>query len=513
MPDSHPVLSCADSASFEAAYFKGDESAEWQAMNQAGKAVAGGILQDLTESGPAPPRRILVLVGKGHNGGDAVIAVHHLLKEYQQAEAVLLFPFGMSRVKPLVRASLEALQEDVDERLKWMSLRDWTEDQLQSKLLENGPYDLVIDGVLGMQFKPPLRSPADRLFRVVNELPIRMRAAVDLPSGVGDESDDLAFRADFTYATGLAKAPLFESENRKWVGRVRYLDLGFFETDAPESPTRILLRSNLGFVERLRMSDSHKRHFGHLLIVGGSATMPGAVLMTVQAAVKAGAGLVTACVPENIVEEASTRCPEAMWVPMPLIPGQPGMALEGVGLIREKILDATAVALGPGMGRCEETQTLIKEIVGLRPLPVLLDADALQRSNLECLSRSPFAVISPHAGELARLKGERKLSDDSDAALMDFAKEQDLCVVAKGPVTRITQGEAIYYSTHGGPILARGGSGDILSGIIGARMCQPDVDGVDAVCEAVMVHGHLADCLARAKGATCVATTELLELL
>jgi len=96
---------------------------------------------------------------------------------------------------------------------------------------------------------------------------------------------------------------------------------------------------------------------------------------------------------------------------------------------------------------------------------------------------------------------------------MDFAKAHGMCFVAKGTVTRITCGETLYYSTVGGPVLARGGSGNVLSGIIGTRLCQPDADGLDVVCEGVMLHGTLAGCLARSKGSTCAAATELLELL
>ncbi|MCB1123733.1 MAG: NAD(P)H-hydrate dehydratase, partial [Verrucomicrobiae bacterium] len=287
----HPVLSSEASLAFEATLFGGDEAKEWIAMNQAGAAIARQALLDVQETlGNEPLNTILVLVGKGHNGGDAIIATRHLINRFPSATAKLLFPSGLSRIRPLVQRSLDDLQSAHGANLQFLSLRKNTiGDQLEA-FAGDGSIDLCLDGIFGMQFRPPLRSPLRELIDWVNRnQSIRCRIAVDVPSGVGDTSDADPFRADFSYATGIAKQGLFDSDNRKSVGRIRYLDLGFFNGRSVEAGTQVVASSLLNFRRELRKPQTHKKTFGHLFVVGGSETMPGAILMTVKAALKSGA--------------------------------------------------------------------------------------------------------------------------------------------------------------------------------------------------------------------------------
>ncbi len=478
---SHPILTCDATGRLEAKRFGGDEAKEWPAMQQAGRAVAAAVRRDFAEVGRWPSAaRILVLVGKGNNGGDAMLAAEALLDGWPEARVELLFAFGQLELRPLAQRAHRLLAQAAGNRL-----------QVVSPKAMSGAYDLCLDGVFGYQFRPPAGPDVAALFAQVNELPIRLRAAVDLPSAG-------LFRADFTYATGCVKTPLLTDAN---AGRVRYLDLGFF-SGAEKGADRVLTSGILAPLAGLRLSHSDKRSQGHLLILGGSRSYPGAVLMNVLAALRSGAGLVTALVPESLAPAFAARAPEAMWVGWPETP-EGGLALEGLHLLRARLPRATALEIGSGMGREPETLALVKDIVKTVRLPVLLDADALQPEIVR--AAKPPLVLTPHAGEYARIAGS--------AGLGAYCRTSKATVILKGPVTRICDGAAIYHSFFGGPVLARGGSGDLLAGLTGGLLAQTPTQPLLAAARGAVWHGIAADLLARAHGQTAVQTTQLLDFL
>jgi NAD(P)H-hydrate epimerase len=417
-------------------------------------------------------------------------------------------------------------------------------------------FDVCLDGLFGMQFRPPFRAPADWLIELINEHPrIRLRAAVDVPSGIGDSSDAHPFRADFSYATGIAKAPLFAAENAQHVGRARYLDLGFFDAASSDlecgsllplsesggkpphskgkatgsSASVVLTARVLDPLRALRDAHTDKRAFGHLFVVSGSRAMPGAVFMSVKSALLSGTGLVTAFVPETLATVFAAQLPEAMWVPMPETPSG-GLALEGRGLIIARATRCSALLVGPGLGRDAESLTLVDELLRALDVPTVLDADALQRDVLAARARTATAplVLTPHAGEFKRIADDAKL----DVA----ARGLRATIVLKGAPTRICSGSAmlqpapsgergdeherglkhrataepVYFSPFGGPVLARGGSGDILAGMLAAQLAQGS-SALEAAARAVVWHGRAADCLARAQGQASARVTELCD--
>jgi NAD(P)H-hydrate epimerase len=203
-----------------------------------------------------------------------------------------------------------------------------------------------------------------------------------------------------------------------------------------------------------------------------------------------------------LVPAYAARAPEAMWVGFPTSPTG-GLALEGLHLVRERIERATALAIGPGLGREPETLALVQEILKLSPVPAVLDADALQ-PDLVRGANSPL-VLTPHAGEFKRIAG--------DATLEQFAARTGTTVVLKGPVTQIASGATVYHSFAGGPVLARGGSGDLLAGIVGSLLAQSPKEPLLAAARGAVWHGLAADVLARAHGQTAVNTTQLLDYL
>ena len=343
-----------------------------------------------------------------------------------------------------------------------------------------------------------------QLLTEVNAHPaIRFRAAVDLPSGVGAVSAPTVFRADFTYATGIVKSPVIDPANAAAVGRLRYLDLGFFDAGTglgepgPGSPTpatdRILLPSILAPLAQLRPSQSDKRTYGHLFVIGGSPSYPGAVVLAVRAALRSGVGLVTAFVPEPLVPEYAAVHPEVMWV------GRPASSAGALALVRERLTRATAFLIGPGLGAETDTLTLVPRLVNEVAVPVVLDADALRPEVIAAVGDKPF-IATPHAGEYQRIAPA-------------LAGAPQGVMVQKGPLTRVTAGKLSYYSPFGGPVLARGGSGDMLAGLVGGLLAQAPGDPLLAACRGVVWHGRAADLLARTHGQVSVETSQLLEQL
>jgi NAD(P)H-hydrate epimerase len=504
-----PILSCAAAGEFEK-NFLADEAAEWAAMLEAGRAVAHGVLQDFAELGPFPSdARLLTLVGKGHNGGDALLATQEILRLHPGARADIFFAFGTRPLRPLVARA-------------WQDLQQAHPDQVSRSVTTAG-YTVSIDGIFGFQFRPPLTGPAKSLLRQANAVPVRLRAAVDLPSGLSEPD---AFHADFTYATGAVKAPIVDCAN---AGRIRYLDLGFF---APERDVsvheRVLTSAILDPLRALRPAQGDKRGYGHICILGGSRQYPGAVLMNVLAALHSGVGLVTAFVPETLVPAYAARAPEAMWVGWPETPNG-SLALEGLHLWKERSARATALAMGSGMGREPETLALVQEMVKIAEVPVLLDADALQ-PEIIAAAKSPL-LLTPHAGEFARISGGKTLAAYCAAA--------GVTVILKGPVTRVCSGISadekrkrgkaaapqlkIYHSFFGGPVLSRGGSGDILAGLTAGQLAlmhgtlaktEPlTPPTLIAALRGAIWHGQAADSLARSTGQTSATVTQLIDHL
>ncbi len=489
MHGAHPILSCEEAKALEDRYFAGDEAREWKAMGAAGRAVARGIEADFAELGAWPPgARVLVLAGKGHNAGDALLAAARLCRDKADTGVAVdvLFALGERALRPLARRAWRELAGVARELRVLRADTPWAE-----------VYDVVIEGLFGFQFRPPLAAEIAAVPARVNAWPARLRAAVDLPGGLA-EAD--AFRADFTYATGSVKAPVLELAQ---AGRVRFLDLGFPLAAPPGGGRDWFLGDGvLDELRALRAARSDKRSFGHVLAVAGSRRYAGAAMLATLAALRGGAGLVTAAVPESLAAVFAAQVPEAMWLGLPETPGG-GLALDGLGAVREAFARATAVVLGPGLGTERETLALAAEIAGASPHPLVIDADAL-RPEIVGAGRAA-RVLTPHAGEWARIAG---------------AVPTGAVVVRKGPVTRIeTAGRdgaaegPVYHSFYGGPVLARGGSGDLLAGLIGARLAHAPGDARAAAAQGVVWHGMAADALARAHGAHAVRTTQLLDYL
>lgn len=516
---AHPALSCQEAKVLESRILV-DEAAEWTAMKMAGQGIAQQLVQDYTElCSPPECLRILALIGKGNNGGDALIACGQLLADFPRARVFLILTLPAEELRPLAVRALQELEGRVEAHQVSGQKGVSEITQMLSDAAGSEGFHICIDGLLGMAFSPPLCEPLASLIEAVNTFEaINLRASVDLPSGKGDsvKNDTITFQADFTYATGIAKKPIFEGIAE--CGRIRYVDLGFFKAFQAESiktKEYILTSAVLDPLRSLRPAAVDKRAFGHLFIVGGSAYMPGALLMAVQAAVRSGVGLVTAFAPASVASALAAQVPEAMWIPWPET-GNGTLSPHAMPLLLDRINNASAVLVGPGMGKDRNTQMVTQEIVELVELPILLDADALRVRVMKVAQkrRTHYGriVITPHMGEFMRIA---KLAEAnySIEVILDFSEAHRVITVLKGANTRICDGKSVIYNTQGGPVLSRGGSGDLLSGLIGGMIAQNSVCVPTAVAQGIMLHGMAAQLLARAKGQIAVHTTQLLDYL
>ena len=513
-PSSHPVLTPEETGALEGRLLGDDERRIAEAMGRAGTAVAEAALADLEEAGGFPADgRLLVLVGKGSNGGDALIAARVVLARHPAATACVVFAFGEQALRPRPRRAWQALVEAGGARVSGATA------------VPGGAWDLCLDGVFGYGFKPPLAPAAAVVLRAANAAPVRLRAAVDLPSGL-DDAD--GFAADFSYATGVVKTTLLSASR---AGRPRYLDLGFLGDGGRAAPAggpagaadsvgdaatdRILLPSILAGLAGLRPAGGDKRSQGHVLVVAGSRDFPGAALMGVMSALRGGAGLVTGLVPGALVPAFASRVPEAMWRAMPEGPGG-GLGAGGLGLVAGLWDRADALVIGSGLGREPATLALAAQIVADCPCPVVVDADALQPGIVRG-RRRPGLVLTPHAGEYARIAGGGGRGSGPAAPVpvphADLARELGAVLVLKGAVTRVCDGGPTYHAFAGGPVLARGGSGDILAGLLGGLLARDPGNPLASACRAVLWQGLAADRWARARGQTAVCSTEVLDFL
>ncbi|HMD61035.1 MAG TPA: NAD(P)H-hydrate dehydratase, partial [Opitutaceae bacterium] len=290
-------------------------------------------------------------------------------------------------------------------------------------------------------------------------------------------------------------------------GRPRYLDLGFFPGgpgggEGRDAGDRVILPSILGAMAGLRPAASDKRSQGHLALIGGSSNLPGAVLMATLSALRSGVGLVTAFVPRGLVPAFASRAPEAMWVGLPETPGG-GLALAGLRQAMAGAGRADALAIGPGLGKDPESLSLAMEIVRASPVPLVIDADALQPDIIRA-GTAP-RILTPHEGEFARVA--------LGADLRELCAALPGVVIRKGPVTRVCGGGAVYHSFFGGPVLSRGGSGDLLCGLAGGLLAQTPGDPLAAACRGAVWHGMAADQLARSRGQAAVRALQLLDFL
>jgi NAD(P)H-hydrate epimerase len=505
---SFPLRSSAEVRAFERAALP-DEGSVMHAVKEAGAAIASALHADYQEWRPWPTEpHILVLLGKGLNAADAVVACDGLARRLPGLGVTLVAAFPRSAWHPVLATVISELEQSLQDKLFI------TED---ADSLSCEQVDVLIDGLLGLNFRPPLRPEIGRLLEAASNLrSVGIRASIDLPTGIGEAVEETAFVADFTYMVGLAKAEAFAEAARAKMGRIRYLPLQIFGSDSEKTPDSVVNPEYFKVLNVLRSAQAEKRQLGHVLLVAGSAGMPGAAAMATRAALESGAGLVTTLTSRDVIGALASSLPEAMWQSVPLN-ASGGITGDLVRMLAEFAPRAGSLLLGPGLPADPITRSTVASIVRQVPLPLVLDASALYPEMLSAIrqrtqSAGPV-ILTPHLGEWQRLTRGIRFTKGLEAALRAVSQQYHLSILLKGAPSIIAHTGRLYYAPVGGPVLARGGSGDILSGILATLLAQASDDPLGALSAAVTWQGAAADALARDRGQHAVRTTEILGYL
>lgn len=423
---------------------------------------------------PVSEHRMIVLCGKGNNGGDGLAIAR-------------LFIGKVARLYVVITDEPDKYTGDAQVNLNRL-IEDGVAPQreIPLKLRERREFTILVDAILGTGLKGPAQGRALELIRATREFPEAQIVAVDLPSGLGGGGE--CVKADITVTFTAPKVEHYLAEGaQEQVGRLIVTNIG-----CPPQFVESQLEVSSPDFQRLfvpRPRNSHKGSFGHVLVVGGAPGKSGAAAMAGLAALRMGAGLVTVTNPL-----ASQLTPELMTEP-----------LESFSLDRK-----TVVAVGPGLGLNQE---LVYQLVKSVSVPMVVDADALNS-----LAESTFngqgirTILTPHPGEMARLLGHPVTDRVADAR--GFAEERNCCVVLKGHRTLIAMPDGrVFINLTGSPAMATAGTGDILTGMIAGLVAQFPNDIESAVRAAVYLHGRAGELGAEELTEQCLIATDLLKYL
>jgi hydroxyethylthiazole kinase-like uncharacterized protein yjeF len=455
-----PVVSSAEMRAAEEAAFARGVSAE-ALMDEAGAGIARAVQQFF----PAPGR-CLIFAGKGNNGGDAVVAGTHLKRDGWNTDLHLTYPQSKSG---------ELLRKKIADFKKIDAARH-----------DRAAYEplIILDGLLGLGSKPPLRDPILKSVREINRLRREHNAyvfAVDLPSGLdgdtGDADPDCVV-ADFTITIANAKRGLVADDATNFVGRLEVVFLRqLYLRD--ENETIACAAALQGLLPR-RAFNAYKNQFGRIGIVAGSRGFAGAATMCAWGALRGGAGLVEVFVPQNIYEVVAAAAPfEAMIKPV----------RSYAELLRQKI---DVWAIGPGVGKTQAKEII--QLIEKSEKPMAIDADALnvlsKRVAVLKKCRGP-RLLTPHPGEMKRLARNEKLTRVEIAR--KFTREFPITLLLKGSRTIVAEaGDRVSYNTTGNPGMATGGMGDILTGVCAGLIAQ-NLSPFDAARLGAWICGRAAE--------------------
>ncbi len=512
-------------------------------METAGSATVRAIEQHY----PAC-RRIGILAGKGNNGGDGIVIARQLAHAGRDVHLFLVSPpesfTGEAHINLQIAKNLKLriieLIPDTDKHKNPPEnggLGDYNEDRSPPEKGDLGGFsreatlthlascELLVDAILGTGLRGEVRHPIATIISAINNLPIPI-LSVDLPSGLDADTGNplgTCVQADRTVTIGLPKRGLLVHPGAKLTGKLEVADIGFPEhvIEAQDIKANWTTASQATKWVPRRPAVSHKGTYGRVCIVAGSTGMTGAAALASEAALRAGAGLVSLAVPKHLNLILEGLLPEVMTLPMPETEAG-SLAASGTSTILEFAERTKSVlAIGPGLSQNPETVTLVHQLVrenqeqglGLR---MVIDADGLNAlaQTKELLSfLNGEAVLTPHPGEMARLTNTSisTLEADRISTAQQFANEHSVTLVFKGaPTVTGTPNGDVWINSTGNPGMATGGMGDLLTGIIAGLMAQ-GIPSEKAAALGVYLHGLAGDIVSERLGMHGLIASDVLK--
>ncbi|RQD76234.1 MAG: NAD(P)H-hydrate dehydratase [Halanaerobium sp. MSAO_Bac5] len=456
---------------------------------------------------------ILIFVGKGNNGGDGLAAARFLANWGYKPEIIL--SSSESELRDINQKNYELALYN---KIKCSSYDNLTKTELEAKLKKA---ELIIDALLGTGIKGEVRGNAEEIIALINDLKQKKAVvlAVDIPSGINGLNGSVlgrAIKADHTAVMAAYKRGLLLFPGADYAGKVKIIDIGIKESVLAKNSEGVQLMTQNKAKEFLpqRKRDGHKGTFGRAAFLAGSRGMDGAPLLSADAALRSGSGLVYLLLAEEI-ERAAFKLREVLTKSLP----------SKNGIISEKavksILDFAqkldVLAVGPGLGLNNASKKVIKEILENLAVPLVMDADALNSiSDLELLKKYQGEILlTPHPGEMARLidLSPAQINQNKIEIAQEFAIKYQLNLILKGALTVIAAADGrIYLNNTGTNGMATAGSGDVLTGIVSALIGQ-GMAPFEAAALAVYVHGRAGEKASLAKSDFGLKSGDLIEYL
>ena len=500
--------------------------------------AAGAVAAFVRQKFPAA-RRITILCGRGNNGGDGLMTAR-LLNEAGCEVTVLLLsdPEGLRGDAALAWTELTAdkalVRSGLPSRI-WITVTDPGQLTTHTEALTRA--DLILDAVVGTGFQPPLRgmpfAALTWLHEALKSIPNPPQVlAIDLPSGWDADSTaarqpGTVFPADAVITfTAPKPAHVFGQLTRSLCQPVVVASIGSPDQAIVSSLNLHWSGSSKAIADPERAPDSNKGMYGHVLVIGGSPGKSGAPAMASLAALRTGAGLVTAAVTPSVLSLVAAIAPELMTQALATTPtgeiSRDNLAPDSIKSLLNRI---TVLAIGPGLGTSPEAAEFVVGLLSRSRLPSVVDADALNALSKQPelileIAKDRTLVLTPHPGEMSRLTGLSIVEIEAKRLEIarEFATKYQLTLVLKGWRTLIAHPNgSVAVNTTGNPGMAKGGSGDLLTGMVAALLSQNPKDPARAVEAAVYLHGLAADITVRQPGIggdqhTLLATDSLTNL-
>ncbi|WP_333597352.1 NAD(P)H-hydrate dehydratase [Chryseobacterium flavum] len=465
-----------------------------QLMERAASAVAGWISENCKNY-----KRLVVVCGNGNNGGDGLAIARILYLKGFDVDVFISDPKGKFSADAAV--NLKRLRD-----VSGISVRrfnDIAEYNFDDKTV-------ILDALFGTGLSKPLEGEYRLLVEQLNVIK-NIKISIDIPSGMFadrlPESDAVILKADYTLSFQCWKRSFLHSEAGKYTGKVEVLDISLHHGYLEETPTRYFVIDDevVEGIFRPRQEFSHKGDYGKVGMIGGSYGKIGAIVLATRSALKTGAGLTFTLAPECGYEIIQTTCPEAMFIK------------GGTEYVNNFGIDKDLICgIGPGLGTHPDTEKKLLEFLKSYSGPVVLDADALNiiSKNKKNIERIPEkSIITPHPKEFERLFGRTGNSFERLELAKEKAKLLHIYIVLKDHHSQIVTPEGnVFYNVNGNAGLAKGGSGDILTGILASLLAQRYTEEETCLL-GVWLHGKAADFAARKHSKESMLPTDVIDEL
>ncbi|MBQ4207441.1 MAG: NAD(P)H-hydrate dehydratase [Clostridia bacterium] len=480
-------------------------------MENAGAACARNI-RSVVEKETGARRNVAILCGKGNNGGDGFVIARKLLDSGYRVCLLLLAGYpGTNEAEYMYKMTAElnipTIWYDADRPKAAQTIKS---------------ADILVDAVFGFSFHGALRPEMQEVFALFNDAK-GLKFAVDIPSGVYCDSGECAegcVQADYTIAVSALKPAHILHPGSNCCGDIIVASIGIPEESFAAVGSGMYAYHADEIAARFpkRKIDAHKGDFGHLLCICGSYCMPGAAYMAAKAALRSGVGLVTVAYPQALHPILTAKLTETLFMPLAQT-ADGALSRQCIPALLKNLDRYDAIVIGCGLSVCDDTAAVLQAVLENAKVPVIVDADGINllAKNIDLLQNAACPVVlTPHPKEMSRLCGlpVTQVQQNRTATARAFSQQQGVYLVLKGSNTVIAfpDDSHVYVNVTGNNGLSKGGSGDVLAGMLGAFLSQK-MPLRDAICVGVYMHGHCADEVAQKLSKTGMLPTDVIEAL